>query len=109
MFPSAPILSLLAVISLIAGFAAPVRAAEPERCLTPDQRRAVVASGQVVTLAKALRVAKLRRTDVVNARLCEGAKGHVYLLTIVARDGKVHRATIDAQTGKPIDNHGSGG
>jgi uncharacterized membrane protein YkoI len=39
---------------------------------------------------------------VVNARLCKGPKGLVYLLTVVARDGKVLRVAIDAQTGKPV-------
>jgi len=58
-----------------------------------------------VPLAKAIRAAKARRNEVVNAKLCEGPKGLVYLLTVVARDGKVRRTTIDAQTGKPVESH----
>lgn len=99
MFPSWLILAL--VLAAI-GFAAPVKA-EPVECLTPDQRRAVMASGKVVPLSKAIRGAKARRSDVVNARLCRGPKGFVYLLTVVARDGKVTRTAIDAQTGKPVE------
>jgi uncharacterized membrane protein YkoI len=69
------------------------------QCLTQTQRRHVSASGKVVPLAKAIRAAKARRTDVVDAKLCKGPKGLVYLLTLLAHDGKVTRATVDAASG----------
>lgn len=93
---------ILASVLTATSLVAPVKA-DPGQCLTPDQRRTVVASGKVVPLSKAIRAAKARRNDVVNARLCQGSKGLVYLLTVVARDGKVTRMAIDAQTGKPVE------
>jgi uncharacterized membrane protein YkoI len=99
---------ILLMALLAASLAAPARAADkaaayPSDCLTPDQRRSVAASGKVVSLSKAIRAAKARRNEVVNAQLCNGQKGLVYLLTVVARDGKVTRTAIDAQTGKPVE------
>ncbi len=78
---------------------APARAEEAQ-CLTPAQRRSVSASGKVVPLSKAIRAARARRSEVVDAKLCKGPKGFVYLLTLLAQDGKVTRATIDAASGK---------
>jgi uncharacterized membrane protein YkoI len=98
-----PSVLILASVMAATGLAAPAKAADPGQCLTPDQRRTVVASGKVVPLSKAIRAAKARRNEVVNARLCESSKGLVYLLTVVARDGKVTRMAIDAQTGKPAE------
>ena len=69
------------------------------QCLTPAQRRHVSASGKVVPLGKAIRAARARRTEVVDAKLCKGPKGLVYLLTLLTHDGKVTRATVDAASG----------
>lgn len=73
------------------------------QCLTPAQRRTVAASGKVVPLAKAIRAARARKVDVVDAKLCKGPKGLVYLLTLLAQDGKVTRATVDATSGQLTD------
>ncbi len=96
-----PATLILTTMLTAAGLAAPAGAADPGQCLTPDQRRSVAASGKVVPLSKAIRASKARRNEVVNAQLCNGPKGLIYLLTVVARDGKVTRMAIDAQTGKP--------
>ncbi len=69
------------------------------QCLSPAQRRHVAASGKVVSLSKAIRAARVRRADVVDAKLCKGPKGFVYLLTLFAHDGKVTRVTVDATSG----------
>jgi len=74
--------------------------AEEAQCLTPAQRRSVSASGKVIPLSKAIRAARARRSEVVDAKLCKGPKGFVYLLTLLAQDGKVTRATVDAASGK---------
>jgi uncharacterized membrane protein YkoI len=72
-------------------------------CLSKEQQRAEIASGQVVKLEVALRSLQGRRSgDVINARLCRGAKGLVYMLTVLAGDGKVTRVTIDATNGTPV-------
>lgn len=74
-------------------------------CLTKEQRRAVAAAGKVVPLAKAIRAARGHRGDVVRARLCHGPNGFVYLLTLLARDGRVTRASVDAGTGRLVGAH----
>jgi uncharacterized membrane protein YkoI len=80
-----------------------VAQAKTTHCLTPSQRRSVSASGKVVPLAKAIRAARARKVDVVDAKLCKGPKGLVYLLTLLAQDGKVTRATVDAASGLLTD------
>jgi hypothetical protein len=42
------------------------------------------------------------RRVVVRARLCHGAAGLVYVLTVLARDGKVARLTVDAASGTVV-------
>lgn len=73
-------------------------------CLSKDQQRVEIASGQVVKLEVALRSVEDRRgrRDVINAHLCRGARGLVYMLTVLAGDGKVTRFTIDATNGTLI-------
>ena len=97
-----PKIVILAAAIALAAFAAPAQAKDPQ-CLSQDQRRSVSASGKVVPLSKAIRAARARKADVVDARLCQGPKGLVYLLTVLARDGKVTRATVDAASGTLTD------
>jgi uncharacterized membrane protein YkoI len=75
--------------------------ADDTRCLNKEQQRAAIASGKAVRLGVALRAVK-RRGEVVRARLCEGGKGLVYMLTVLARDGKVVRVTVDATSGSVL-------
>lgn len=77
--------------------------AQASRCLTQAQRRYVAASGKVIPLSKAIRAARARRIDVVDAKLCKSPKGLVYLLTLLAQDGKVTRVAVDALSGKLTD------
>ena len=79
--------------------AQPARADEALSCLGKDQRQAVVETGQVIPLATAMAKLPGRAGEVVRARLCESPKGYVYLLTLLARDGKVSRVTVDAKNG----------
>ena len=58
------------------------------------------ASGKVVPLASAKRAVPAHKGEVVRARLCQGPKGLVYLLTLLARDGKVTHVTVDASSGR---------
>lgn len=97
---------LLLTAGLLAGLLvillAPAIAAEQGRCLSPDERRAKIASHAVIPLAKAIRAIKVRRAEVVRANLCERGGRLVYLLTVLPRDGKVVRASVDASTGAVI-------
>lgn len=95
---------LITAIALVAfssmTLASPAAAEDESACLTNKQRRAVIASGQVVPLATAIRAAHRRHNEVVKARLCRSPNGFVYLLTLLARDGKVTHVTVDAASGK---------
>ena len=69
-------------------------------CLDQKERRVASESGWVVQLVTAMRVAKRRMPGtVVRARLCRGEEGLVYVLTVLARDGRVARLTVDAVKG----------
>ncbi len=77
-----------------------VRAPPGHTCLDQKERRAETASGAVVRLSAAIRAAKSRMPGaVVQARLCHGQDGLVYVLTVLARDGKVARIVVDAAKG----------
>ncbi len=95
----------LATAIALAAFLSSALADEGPSCLSGKHRRAVIASGQVVPLATAIRSLHVRRAEVVKARLCRGPKGFVYLLTLLARDGKVTHVTVDAASGKLAEGH----
>ena len=83
-------------------------AAERKSCLTPDERRAVIAAHKAVPLAQAMHVVKAKlRGEVLRARLCRQERGLVYVLTVLAHDGKVTQARVDAADGRWLE--GSGG
>jgi uncharacterized membrane protein YkoI len=84
---------------------APAPAAElAHACLDQKERRAEVESGRVVRLDTALRAARSKMPGtLVRARLCHGSDGLVYVLTVLARDGKVARLTVDAAKGTLAD------
>jgi uncharacterized membrane protein YkoI len=77
--------------------------AEARHCLTKEQQRAAITGNKAVRLGVALRAARGRVAgEVVKARLCEGPKGLVYVLTMLARDGKVTRVSVDAASGDVV-------
>jgi uncharacterized membrane protein YkoI len=79
------------------------RAAERARCLTRDQQRSALADGKAVPLAQALKTLRRRMPgEVVKARLCHDGDRLIYLLTVLPRDGKVRRATVDAANGSVV-------
>ena len=82
-------------------WAAAAQAEEKGRCLTAAEQKGKAATHTVVPLAKAIRAVK-GRGEVVRARLCEHGGRLVYVLTLLARDGKVARASVDASTGMLI-------
>jgi uncharacterized membrane protein YkoI len=74
--------------------------AETVHCLDQKERRAEEETGQLVHLGAAMRVARVRMPGtVVRARLCRNGDGMVYVLTVLAHDGKVARLTVDAVKG----------
>ena len=90
------------LLGLAVGCAVAQTAAAAERngCLTPDERRAVIAARKAVPLTRAMHEVKARVAgEVVKARLCRQDKGLVYVLTVLARSGKVVQARVDAVDG----------
>ena len=83
--------------------AAPALGADPERCLSPQERRMMIASKEAIPLGRAVRTVRARLGgEVVRARLCESEPGLVYRLTVLMRNGKVRRATVNATNGQWI-------
>jgi uncharacterized membrane protein YkoI len=88
---------------------ASARAEEPARpnrdpaghvCLDQKERRTEATSRTIIRLAAAVAAAKNRMSgSVVRARLCHGQDGLVYVLTVLARDGKVAQIVVDATKG----------
>jgi uncharacterized membrane protein YkoI len=92
--------SLVAIAAARGEEARSVRAPSGHACLDQKERRAETASGGVIRLAAAIHAAKTRMPGtVVQARLCHGQDGLVYVLTVLARDGKVARIVVDAVKG----------
>jgi len=80
----------------------PIAAAE-HACLNQKERRAEIESGKFIRLAAAMHAARSRMPGtVVRARLCHGPDGLVYVLTVLAHDGKVARIAVDAVKGTPV-------
>jgi uncharacterized membrane protein YkoI len=82
----------------------PAQADAEHACLDQKERRAEADSGRLVPLAAAMHAAKSRMSGtVVRARLCHGQSvgqdGLVYVLTVLAHDGKVGRITVNATNG----------
>jgi uncharacterized membrane protein YkoI len=102
--PAFRLLPAVLFACLLAAPVSPASAAGSHRtCLTKAEQRDAVQCGRAIPLARGIRsVRRHRRVEVVRARLCRHGDGMVYVLTLLARSGKVTRATIDAATGKHI-------
>jgi hypothetical protein len=81
----------------ISGFAA-----EPSRCLTGEEERAAIASGKAVPFASVIRTLHRAPKDIIGTRLCREGDRLIYLLTLLGRDGKVRRASVDAASGAVV-------
>ena len=106
----------IAFVALIVPLLVPAHAGAPVRpphpipvagyvCLNHQERRAANESGKVIHLAAAIHSARKRMPGaVVRARLCRDKDGLVYVLTVLAHDGKVARLTVDAVKGTVVGN-----
>ena len=69
-------------------------------CLSKEERHAAMTGGHLTKVATVIRTVKGRSNrDVIRVRLCHSPKGLVYVLTLLGRDGKVTRTTVDATSG----------
>ncbi len=72
-------------------------------CLNQKERRTLVENGTVLRLAAAMHAVRSRVAGtLVRARLCRRPEGLVYVLTVLAHDGKVMRVVVDAAKGTPV-------
>jgi uncharacterized membrane protein YkoI len=86
-----------AIVMPVKGFAA-----DPVHCLSAEDERAAIASGKAVPFASVIRTLHRAPKDVIGARLCQEGDRLIYLLTLLGRDGKVRRASIDAASGAVV-------
>jgi uncharacterized membrane protein YkoI len=92
--------------AIAAGASTPAMADPAPHCLSRQQQKTMAAAHTVTPLSKVMRTVKKRYGgDVLRARLCEKDEKLVYLLTVLARDGKVVRASVDAGSGKMAGGH----
>jgi uncharacterized membrane protein YkoI len=95
------------VVLVLFAAVSPAAAADPPACLNQDQRRAAVASHRAIPLARAVRDVRRHAAgaEVVGARLCYHGGDLVYVLTVLGRDGKVVRASVNAASGAVVEAH----
>jgi hypothetical protein len=77
-------------------------AAEPPHCLSGNEQRAAISTGKAVPLASVMNTLHLAPREVVSARLCQEPDRLIYMLTLLGRDGKVRRTTVDAANGAVV-------
>ena len=95
----------LAVLSIaLPVLAVPTKglAAEPSRCLGSDEQRAAIVNGKTVPIATVIHSLHRAPKDVIKAQLCQEPDRLVYKLTLLGRDGKVKRETVDATNGAVV-------
>jgi uncharacterized membrane protein YkoI len=98
----APVAFLLMVFAPLS--AVPADAEARMRCLTRDQQRTALTERRAVPLAAAQKSARARVPgEIVRARLCHESERLIYLLTVLPRDGKVRRVTVDAKNGAVVN------
>jgi uncharacterized membrane protein YkoI len=75
-------------------------------CLTKSEQRAAVASHHAIPLGQAIKILREhgKRAEVVRARLCRHEGKLVYMLTLLAHNGKVIRTSVDAGNGELLVN-----
>ncbi len=75
-------------------------------CLSPRERRALIESGAVQRLVAVMRTVRISVPGfLVGAQLCRRQDSFVYLLTLLAFDGKVTQLAVDAVKGTVIGKH----
>ena len=112
-----PVSRLIALLLLAAALAVPALAADAPAhpvhpalrhgaCLTKAEQRAAVAARQAIPLAQAIKILRAhgKHAEVVGARLCRRDEKLVYVLTLLAHNGKVIRTSVDAANGDLLVN-----
>jgi uncharacterized membrane protein YkoI len=80
--------------------AATAPASAADHCFSRNEQKAKAAAHAVVPLSRVIRQVK-PHGEVIQARLCEHGGRLVYLLTVLASDGKVAHSSVDAADAPP--------
>jgi uncharacterized membrane protein YkoI len=105
MLPTMSLTRLAAGLSFVLALQGQAAAEDRPACLTRAEQRAAIAAGEAIPLAAARRILRQRlggELVLVRARLCHDSGKLIYLLTVLTRDGKVQRVTVDATNGTVI-------
>jgi len=93
----------MVTLALLAILLSSAAAQERPRCLTRAEQRAAILAGEAIPLAAARQMLRQRLAgELVRAQLCHESSRLIYLLTVLARDGKVRQVTVDATNGTVI-------
>jgi uncharacterized membrane protein YkoI len=96
-------MAIAVVAAVVATTALPrAHAAEARHCLSGEEQRTAIASGRTVPLATAIHALHRLPKEVIKAQLCQEPERLVYVLTLLARDGKVKREIVDATNGAVV-------
>jgi len=90
---------VIVMFALVAILTSSAAAQERPSCLTSAEQRAAIAAREAIPLAT---VRQRVSGELLRARLCRDSRRLIYLLTVLARDGKVRQVTVDATNGTVI-------
>ena len=90
---------VIVMFALVAMLTSSAAAQERPSCLTSAEQRAAIAAREAIPLAT---VRQRVSGELLRARLCRDSRRLIYLLTVLARDGKVRQVTVDATNGTVI-------
>ncbi len=92
---------MLAGMLLAAGPSGLATTAHAAGCLSASEARAAVQSGQAVPLSRMLKAIRQTAGGEVlpSPQLCDAGGRLVYYVSVLARNGKVTRLTVDAASG----------
>jgi uncharacterized membrane protein YkoI len=90
---------VIVMFALVAMLTSSAAAQERQSCLTSAEQRAAIAAREAIPLAT---VRQRVSGELLRARLCRDSRRLIYLLTVLARDGKVRQVTVDATNGTVI-------
>jgi len=69
-------------------------------CYNGSQARSIVAQNGLASLGRVVASYRGKGAQVTQAKLCSNGGGFVYRLTIVTRQGRVKRVSVNARTGR---------
>ncbi len=101
--------SLIFIIAMLALAGTGVYAASNgagRSCLSAPDVRELVDKAEVVPAARAIYTARTAVFgEAVKVRLCKQDGAFVYLVTILAKDGKIRAVEVDGRSGTLIERH----